>query len=818
MESSPIEGGGLTLDGTLHCRNDALTLPRAPCRMILDVAGDLTVTAGGAIVAEAGDRDDAYLLISVGGDVFLKGAVDETPGAVVSARGSVTLAVTGDIHLARGSRVQADTEAADARLEMLSRARVNIEGRIMRAVHAEGTRSGAELFEPPIVIRSEAPTPPGIVVGRGGLIQSKGSSASSQNVLLEAHGIELFGTVEGSGVAIRSSERVLVDGRDLDGKGARRGRVRAEAIADGDARVELLARRSVAVLGPEVFGVGLPPSSASAYTLQARTVEALALDSLSIVGRAIRADGGDIVLRAATDVELTRASLRAPDAAIVAHAFGGSLVWDGVEGDVRGLDVDGREPAPLTSPAAGAIRLSYCHELDWWGTDFPTPANVVGAFPEAIQDCTDASPDLASLVPPYPAATGTPVEGADLPPDGSVYDKVPGPCVDDVDLENQMVSGPSPELFVACVSLTAGNNFEILATADVRFRAGERIVLAEDFEIASGASFVAELDPTPNSAPVVDDQTFSVSEDSTNGAVLGTIAASDVDAGQTLSFQLLGGNPGGAFAVDSAGELSVANASVLDFETFPLFFLSVAVTDNGRPALSDLATIRVDILNANEPPTAMPDFFKAAGNTLLHAKPSGTVGSPPNGIAAATAAFGVLDNDVDPEGGLTAIPFSGTSNTSKGGDVTMHADGSFSYVPPPGIVADMNDPDTFDYVATDGTFQSMSTVSIEIVDLIWYVENDASPGGDGRSTSPFDALGDAETSAGVDETIFVHRGDGTTTGQDEGIALANGQKLLGEALDLVVDLGEGPITLLSGSVGPVLTNTRRGDTGRHPCQ
>ena len=89
--------------------------------------------------------------------------------------------------------------------------------------------------------------------------------------------------------------------------------------------------------------------------------------------------------------------------------------------------------------------------------------------------------------------------------------------------------------------------------------------------------------------------------------MVGTVAASDPDAGNTLSYAIVGGNAGGAFSIDAAtGQLLVANAATLDFETNPSIALRVQVTDSGTPGLTDTATVTVQLNDMTEsvaPPT-----------------------------------------------------------------------------------------------------------------------------------------------------------------------------------------------------------------------
>ena len=102
-------------------------------------------------------------------------------------------------------------------------------------------------------------------------------------------------------------------------------------------------------------------------------------------------------------------------------------------------------------------------------------------------------------------------------------------------------------------------------------------------------------------APIIDNQTLtSVDENSTNGTVVGTVAASDPDAGDTLTYTITGGNTGDAFAINaSTGEVTVNSQAALDFETTPIFNLTVQVEDSG--GLTDDATVTINLNDITEP-------------------------------------------------------------------------------------------------------------------------------------------------------------------------------------------------------------------------
>jgi len=112
-----------------------------------------------------------------------------------------------------------------------------------------------------------------------------------------------------------------------------------------------------------------------------------------------------------------------------------------------------------------------------------------------------------------------------------------------------------------------------------------------------------------NEAPVAVDNTFSINE---NAAItsLGTIAASDVDAGTTLTYSITAGDTGTDFSINaSTGELSTTGA--LNHETNPQYELTITVSDS---ALTDTATVTVTVNDVNEAPVAVDNAFTIAEN------------------------------------------------------------------------------------------------------------------------------------------------------------------------------------------------------------
>ena len=77
--------------------------------------------------------------------------------------------------------------------------------------------------------------------------------------------------------------------------------------------------------------------------------------------------------------------------------------------------------------------------------------------------------------------------------------------VDDVELDNQTLSGPAT--IVACRTLTA--TATTVSAGEVALEAGERVALGSGFSVSSGASLVVGIDPALTGTAYVADSTFS---------------------------------------------------------------------------------------------------------------------------------------------------------------------------------------------------------------------------------------------------------------------------------------------------------------------
>ena len=131
------------------------------------------------------------------------------------------------------------------------------------------------------------------------------------------------------------------------------------------------------------------------------------------------------------------------------------------------------------------------------------------------------------------------------------------------------------------------------------------------------------LNVNDNTPVISSGQTFAVSELAANGTLLGSVTASDADAGTLFSnWQITGGNAAGVFAINgTTGALTVANNANLDFETTTSYSLSVTVSDGVNTSAAGIVTVNVTNANDNTPVIPPGQTFTvselAANGTLL---------------------------------------------------------------------------------------------------------------------------------------------------------------------------------------------------------
>ncbi len=167
------------------------------------------------------------------------------------------------------------------------------------------------------------------------------------------------------------------------------------------------------------------------------------------------------------------------------------------------------------------------------------------------------------------------------------------------------------------------------------------------------ASITINLRDVNEFAPVLDDLTLSIAENSANGTLVGTVAATDDDATKSLTYSIASGNGLGLFSIDSAtGAISVTNNAGLNRESVTAVTLMIRVTDNGPgTARTDTATVTINLADVNE---FAPELNDATFSVVEHTANGSLIGTLTATDADATKSltYNILSGN---ERGLFAI-------------------------------------------------------------------------------------------------------------------------------------------------------------------
>ena len=250
------------------------------------------------------------------------------------------------------------------------------------------------------------------------------------------------------------------------------------------------------------------------------------------------------------------------------------------------------------------------------------------------------------------------------------------------------------------------------------------------------------------------------------------------------------------------GLISVAAAAALPAITATkVDALLVDVDGDGKADPGDALRYTVVIRNTGDTDATGVTFADTVdANTTL----SGTARTTPLALADSYNALGNVRLNVPAANGLlindfgapapTAVAASGSS--TQGGRYSVSADGSFTYDPPAGYEG----ADTFSYAVTNGYGADSATVTITISGMIWFIDNTAPAGGDGRLMSPynslaaFNAVNDGTGNhPAANDSIFLYE---SAAAYDGGVTLLSGQRLIGQ------DATSGLATLAGVTVPP----------------
>ncbi len=570
-----------------------------------------------------------------------------------------------------------------------------------------------------ITIISSARTQPAVLVTGTGAIVSQGEGSGAGTVSVSGCGIEIRGRVsslakDGNGkVTLRSGKYIRIDGRDVGRKAPaqdRLGIVRADSTHETAAgyAVNLIAATTIEVFGPDPalsskFSVSSSPAANESKN-GGGTINAIALGgTLTASGDSFAAGsnrsgnrGGTINLFAAGNVTLDGATVKAvgdystsdktaAGGTINVRSFAGTVSWQVGTGDVRPVG----SSSPALAANLGKIIVTSCGAKTLSGTTFVTQGAAVGLFPLLVTSCVPSAPSLPAGELPLTPCSQPPVAVNDAYAvnEGAQLD-VAAPGV----LANDLHPG-SPTLTAILVTAPLYGTLTLNANGSFTYvHDGSETTVdsfqykANDGTFDSGVATVTiTITPVPD-PPMATDDRYRLLEGGSIVVGAPGVLANDFDldnlplvatlvqgpAHGTLSF-----HPDGSFVYSHAG-LETTSES---------FTYQVS---NGF-AVSNVATVFLDITLVDEPPVANNDFYSVKrGGTLVVAAP------------------GVLANDTDEEHDpLTAVLFDPPLH----GTLTLNADGSFTYVNDGGAATT----DSFTYSAKEpNNFSPIAVVTISI--------------------------------------------------------------------------------------------------------
>jgi len=202
---------------------------------------------------------------------------------------------------------------------------------------------------------------------------------------------------------------------------------------------------------------------------------------------------------------------------------------------------------------------------------------------------------------------------------------------------------------------------------------------------------------TSNTAPTITSgSTGTVAENAAISTVVYTATATDVDAGQTLSYSLTG-TDAGSFDINASTGVVTLKASA-NYEAKASYSFNVVATDNGTGSLTDTKAVTVTVTDVNEAPSIT----------------SGSAGTVAENAAISTVVYTATATDVD-AGQTLSYSLTGTDAGSfdinaSTGVVTLKASANYeakaSY--------------SFNVVATDngtGSLTDTKAVTVTVTDV-----------------------------------------------------------------------------------------------------
>ena len=346
----------------------------------------------------------------------------------------------------------------------------------------------------------------------------------------------------------------------------------------------------------------------------------------------------------------------------------------GVLGNDTDVEGDTLHAIVVANPAHGSLTLNSDGSFSY------TPAanyNGPDSFTYKPNDGTDDG-NVATVAITVNAVNDAPVANDDnysVNEDTPLVISAPGVLGNDTDVDGDtltavLVANP------AHGSLTLNSDGSFTYTPAANFNGSDAFTYTATDGLATSAPATVTLTINPvNDAPVANNDSYSVNEDTTLNISAPGVLINDTDVdGDSLTALIVANASHGAVTLNADGSFSYTPAPNYNGPD------SFTYQANDGTTNGNTATVTITVNPVNDAPVAVDDNYSINEDTTL----------------TTTAATGVLTNDTDVDGDpLKAVLVATTTN----GSLTLNQDGSFTYTPN----TNFNGTDTFTYKANDGT-------------------------------------------------------------------------------------------------------------------
>ena len=369
----------------------------------------------------------------------------------------------------------------------------------------------------------------------------------------------------------------------------------------------------------------------------------------------------------------------------------------------------------------------------------------------------------------------------------------------------EITNNTNAALFAAGPAVSPAGNLTYTPAANANGSATITLRITDDGGTANGGvnasntqTFIINVTAVNDAPSFTKGADQTVAEDAAAQTVSGWATAISAgpanESAQTVSFEVTGNTNAGLFSagpsVSPTGALTYTPAANQNgTATITLRVTDNGGTSNGGVNVSATQTFVVTVTAVNDAPVAQAKSYTAQTNMKI------------TGLGGLLT--GVADADSGVNGCTPSFSVASVGPTTPAGGTISNvnaAAGTFDFDPPPGVTGNV----TFSYTVSDtgcpGTATSApATITVNVSGpVIWFADDSAAAGGDGRLSSPFNTLVAVVNVDAANHRVFLYSGTYTT-----GIALNTGEWLVGQGVT-----GFASFDTLMGITPPAGTITR----------